>query len=1049
MSAPDATRTVAPLTGSFVITEFPDSHSNTSGAVTPSAASRYELGDEIARGGMGVIYRATDNALGREVAVKVLHDKYAPTSGAARRFADEARIAGQLQHPGIPPIHDLGALPDGRPFLAMKLIKGDTLDDLLKARTNASADRGRFVAVFEQVCQAIAFAHSHRVIHRDLKPANVMVGNYGEVQVMDWGLAKVLGDRPAEMADPQETTNATEVRSLRDSDGSETQSGSVLGTPAFMPPEQAVGAVTQVDEHSDVFGLGAVLAVILTGKPPFVADTAETTRILAAQGKVDECFVRLDVCGADPDLVALCKRCLAPNAGERPADAGVVAKAVAELRQAADERARLAELDRVRAEGAVRAAEVRTAEQRKRRKVQAALGLSFTALLVLGGAFAWWVQDQRRAKEAEDQQRQAAKDSEARDKRTAAERVVNQAVEDAVSRFGRANGAGRDLILWAEARAAALQAQARATESDAPPEVRERIRRLLSEIEQVERNRRLVATLLEIQASMGDELTGDGNQDFAGANARYTRAFQEYGSDLFAVTPEQGADLLRNLGGEVRVELAAAIDDWGYVRFVLTGNKLDDTRRLFGVTRLLDPDPVRNSVRDIVVARNHAALNRLAEEMDPAAHPVQTVNLVGIYLQYGDVTSSIRFLQKAQPHHPGDFQINHNLAWFLNVRSRFQEALPYCVAAIAVRPKSAVAWNDQGIALQRMGRDADALAAFRRVALLAPKNFSSRIAIGNLLSKAGEKVGGQAAYTEARNLDPNNAQIRSILGAALRANGDLNGAVAEYREAARLEPKNSQWHDWIAFLLLLKGDAHGALPSAREAVRLDPTVALTRWNFARALQATGDLEEAVAQYKEALRLAPKITSYQTGLRHAERLRELLLRLPDVAAGRAKPASRAEALEFAELCTQPLRKQYVLAVRLYAEAIAITKAGAGTIQYRAASAAAMAAAGKDAEINAFGVEEWGLLTDLAHRWLRANLAFRAGQVKTPTAWPTVRNALTHWKADPNLIAIRDPEWLGAMPPADRKRWEVFWLEVDTLLAAVTPELAPPPREVKKP
>src|SRR5262249_38149978 len=152
----------------------------------PSPAGRYALGAEIARGGMGVIYRVADTVLRREVAVKVLQERFAPDSNTARRFADEARITGQLQHPGIPPVHALGTLPDGRPFLAMKLIKGDTLDDLLKQRPDPSADRGRFVAAFEQVCQAVAYAHAHGVIHRDLKPANVMVGSFGEVQVMDW-----------------------------------------------------------------------------------------------------------------------------------------------------------------------------------------------------------------------------------------------------------------------------------------------------------------------------------------------------------------------------------------------------------------------------------------------------------------------------------------------------------------------------------------------------------------------------------------------------------------------------------------------------------------------------------------------------------------------------------------------------------------------------------------------------------------------------------------------------------------------------------------------
>ena len=186
----------------------------------------------------------------------------------------------------------------------------------------------------------MAYAHAHGVIHRDLKPANVMVGAFGEVQVMDWGLAKVLGPRPGERADPEATTAPTAVRSLRESDDLITQAGSVLGTPAFMAPEQAAGAVSLIDRRSDVFGLGAVLAVVLTGRPPFVADTAEATRVKAALGDLGECFVRLGARGADPDLVALCKRCLAPRPEDRPTDAGEVAKAVAALRTAADERAR-------------------------------------------------------------------------------------------------------------------------------------------------------------------------------------------------------------------------------------------------------------------------------------------------------------------------------------------------------------------------------------------------------------------------------------------------------------------------------------------------------------------------------------------------------------------------------------------------------------------------------------------------------------------------------------------------------------------------------------
>jgi tetratricopeptide (TPR) repeat protein len=360
-----------------------------------AAAERYLLKEEIARGGMGAVYRATDTVLGREVVVKVLQEKFAPGSGAAHRFADEARIAAQLQHPGIPPVHDLGTLPDGRPFLAMKLIKGQDLDQLLKARDDVAAERGRFVAVFEQVCQALAYAHSHGVIHRDLKPSNVMVGAFGEVQVMDWGLAKVLGSKSGDGEGPQPAATWTHVMSPRDSDGQLTEAGSVLGTPAYMPPEQAIGAVDQIDAQCDVFGLGGVLAAILTGRPPFVADSAESTRQMAARGKVQECFARLDSSGADPKLVALCKRCLSPEKAERPANAGEVARSVAELRTAADERARRAELDRAIVEGERAAAEARSLERRRRRRL--ILGALMVLVLVTLGGLAAVLQVQRRA----------------------------------------------------------------------------------------------------------------------------------------------------------------------------------------------------------------------------------------------------------------------------------------------------------------------------------------------------------------------------------------------------------------------------------------------------------------------------------------------------------------------------------------------------------------------------------------------------------------------------------------------------------------------------
>jgi serine/threonine-protein kinase len=168
---------------------LPDSPEG-AGGLDPTG--RYQVVGEIARGGMGCVLKGRDSHLGRDVAVKVLLEAHAGCAELVQRFVEEAQIAGRLQHPGVAPVYDLGALPDKRPYFTMKLVKGRTLAAHLAGRADVSQERTRWLGVFLQVCQALAYAHARRVIHRDLKPANIMVGAFGEVQVMDWGLAKVL-----------------------------------------------------------------------------------------------------------------------------------------------------------------------------------------------------------------------------------------------------------------------------------------------------------------------------------------------------------------------------------------------------------------------------------------------------------------------------------------------------------------------------------------------------------------------------------------------------------------------------------------------------------------------------------------------------------------------------------------------------------------------------------------------------------------------------------------------------------------------------------------
>ena len=278
----------------------------------PPLPRRYELKRLLGEGGMGDVWLARDRRLHRLVAVKVMQARWAEHENALHRFADEAQLTSQLQHPGIPPVYETGTLPDGRPYFCMKVVRGRTLAALLARRADPADDLPRLLGIFEQVCQAVAYAHSKGVIHRDLKPQNVMVGAFGEVQVMDWGLAKVLKDQASPGRQPRKDSVAASVvetdRSLQAT--SLTQAGAVLGTFAYMPPEQARGEVDHLDRRGDVFGLGAMLCEILTGKPPYEG-SREEVRLHAQLGFTEAALKRLAACPADSELTALARACLA------------------------------------------------------------------------------------------------------------------------------------------------------------------------------------------------------------------------------------------------------------------------------------------------------------------------------------------------------------------------------------------------------------------------------------------------------------------------------------------------------------------------------------------------------------------------------------------------------------------------------------------------------------------------------------------------------------------------------------------------------------------
>jgi len=222
------------------------------------SGTRYRLVEKLGQGGMGGVFCVEDTELERRVALKVI--SVPDGEGAlSARLLQEARVIAKLEHPGIVPVHDAGVMPDGRPYYTMKLVQGKRLDEYLGTTTNLS-DRLR---IFLRICDPVAFAHAHGVLHRDLKPANVMIGPFGEVLVMDWGLSKLLqsGEATGPLASQNSETAGATPSSMQ------TAHGSVLGTPGYMAPEQVRGD-TKLDQRADVYSLGTILQFLLADASP-------------------------------------------------------------------------------------------------------------------------------------------------------------------------------------------------------------------------------------------------------------------------------------------------------------------------------------------------------------------------------------------------------------------------------------------------------------------------------------------------------------------------------------------------------------------------------------------------------------------------------------------------------------------------------------------------------------------------------------------------------------------------------------------------------------
>jgi serine/threonine-protein kinase len=863
-------------------------------------ASGHAFFERIGVGGMGEVYRCGDDALQRDLAIKVLRAELRGNADAEERFLREARLTGSLQHPGIVPGHNLGRLADGRPCYTMKLVRGRTLAELLRDEAAGPERLPRLLAVVEKVCQAVAFAHSKGIIHRDLKPSNVMVGEFGEVQVMDWGLAKQLS-RAEPAPPPGEVTEDVEtVGRVEEAEGL-SRAGAALGTPSYMPPEQAVGDWDIVDQRADVFALGAILCEVLTGRPPYHGANRDDLLRRARRGDMAEALGRLEKCSADAALVDLCRECLAAERLQRPRHAGVVAERLASYQAEVRERLRQAELERARAE-------VQAREERKRRRLRAALALA-ALLLLSGGAVVWW-QWQRRQAEADGAAAQVMSET---------RRLSEEARENPLS------PAGYDKAVLAAAKAGEVARAGGASET-VKRQADDLLAALTKEAEEAEKDRQLLARLLEVRGPREGPKYRRSDKETMMALAEptaeelFASAFRDWGLDIDTLPMAEGVVRLKARPAAVVTEVIAALDEWANQRRL--DKKPESAGRVAELAMALDAESgsLRRELREIIardqltseralgvlsaalrpvpvplvvpLGRDGTRLRQLADHIDPAAEPVLgLLTLTRALRGVGEEALAERLLRAALRAHPREVVLYHtlgdllqeqepprwsaavecyavarglrpdlgvNLASALLQSNRESEGLDLLAWLVKERPDNSFLHFEQGNALLDWKHDLDgAIACFHKALELDPKFAPAYNNLGAVLCDVKHDLDSAiACFHKALALDPKYAKAHRNLGIALKGKGDLDGAISSYKKALNLDPKYAHAHHDLGIALHAKGDLDGAIACYHKALNLDPKGAGVHYSLGIAMRDKGRLDEAMAEYRHAIRLKP-------------------------------------------------------------------------------------------------------------------------------------------------------------------------------------------------
>jgi eukaryotic-like serine/threonine-protein kinase len=1059
-----------------------------------SAAQRYRILRPHARGGLGEVFVAQDEELHREVALKEIQQQHSDQPASRARFLLEAEITGGLEHPGIVPVYGLGLHADGRPFYAMRFIKGDSLKDAIDRFHQADAalrDPGeRSLALrqllrrFIDVCNAIAYAHSRGVIHRDLKPQNIMLGPYGETLVVDWGLAKSLGRRDA-AAGPVEATWLP----TRSTDSGLTQMGSVFGTPGYMSPEQAAGNLQELGPATDIYSLGATLYCLLTGKPPIHDDDVVLALARVQRGEFPPPRQVKPLVSAA--LEAICLKALAKQPAERYPSARELAR----------------DVEHWLADEPVAAHRERWWQRAARwaRHHQAAMAAGTAAVLVallLGGAgaFAWQREQARR--EAE-QARQADQE--------------RQKVQAKLQEVLRLRSQGR----WDSGRTLLRHVEEQLGE-EGPSDLRD-------QVAQARRQLELLARLDDIRLQAASIV--EGKLDTVGADREYAAVFAESGLGKEGESAEEVAQRIRDSG--IAGELVAALDAWS--AFAVQGSRV---QWVLAIARHVDPDPVwRDRARDPAVRSDRAALERLAgEARAPDQSPPLVLSVsVSLVRAGGDARGMLR---QAWQRHPDDFWLAFQLANVLHWQQEHAEAAGFCRAALALRPGSSMVHSNLGIVLDYQRKREEAIEEYRRAIQLDPqyasphyslgkdlweqgkpeeamqelrraeqldpkaanihhglgtvlhaqgkweeairefrhalqldpnyanphnglgnvwraqgkreeaseeyrlaiqldpKDAGPHINLGNVLHEQGKREEASEEYRRAIQLDPKNATPHVCLGNVLREQGKWEEAIQEHRRAMQLDPNDAFAHHNVGNILRDQGKREEAIQEFRRATQLNPILALPHQNLGFLLAGQGQFEEAIQELRQAGSLG--IASANEMARHCERLRDLNRRLPAVLDGKDRPADAQEMLGFAVLCYQPFLKRFAAAARFYTDAFSadakLADIWGAQHRYTGACCAALAGCGQGNDVARLDDKEKARLRQQALDWLKTDLAHWTGLAQSGKAddRTLVREMLQQWQADTDLAGVRG-DALANLPQTERDAWKKLWADVEAVQA----------------